>query len=59
MHTVWFYYLHVGMKISVKYKISQEFYSVFGNKRLVQVFSMQQHIVDGQSVRNTDLVIFY
>ena len=31
---------------------------LFGNERLVRIFSTQQHIVDRQSARNTDLVIF-
>ena len=31
---------------------------LFGNERLVRVFSKQQHIVDRQSAGNTDLVIF-
>ena len=32
---------------------------LFGNERLVRVFSTKQHIVDGQSVRHMDLVVLY
>ena len=31
---------------------------LFGNKRLVRVYGLQQNIINGQSVRNTDLIIF-